>query len=348
MNWFRKLFGLKENTQDEGAFDGFESRGFISRKHGFNVEEAEIVPRKLGLMDIRVKLASGGEEIFRINDLVAVVDGGKIDRGVWAIVTRPNIECTYYNGEATVGMIVDLWKKAPLEEWDIKDIEEKNREWDLTCEVTTKWQLENFNLLCERMRKYHFHISDKSKIFKRVTKGEISKLVLLLDQRQTGWDSQDDLGKLEEAVREFMPHKIRTIAEQSKRIRVIKQRKVDNEVNLEKVRLRNNLTEFPFKKIIIEIKDRGKMELRALKPLLTTGEITPETLVRYKEGDDWKELSEFAGDWIRTKITLAQKQYLESLLRQNGLKKEIDYDMDRAVASEMISALINKEKVDDL
>jgi hypothetical protein len=172
----------------------------------------------------------------------------------------------------------------------------------------------------------------------------VKDLIILLDGRNPGWDKDESLckNKLNEFIKIFHPDKIRTLAEQKEKKRLIKLKSIEAEVNLPVVRVRNALTAFPHKELIVEIKDIGKMEVRKIKPLISSGAIGPDTMIRYREENEWLELSEFLQDWAANKISVSQMQFLKSLYRENSIIDEIPCDLSRQLASEKISVLYEK------
>ena len=168
--------------------------------------------------------------------------------------------------------------------------------------------------------------------------------ILLLDGRNPGWD--DDQNKcydeLDRLIKIFYPDKIRTLAEQKEKKRLIKLKSIEAEVNLPLVRVRNALTAFPHKEFIVEIKDIGKMEVRKIKPLISSGAIRPDTLIRCREENEWLELSDFLEDWTVNKITVSQMKFLKDLYRENSIIDEIPCDLSRQLASEKIDFLFKK------
>jgi len=66
----------------------------------------------------------------------------------------------------------------------------------------------------------------------------------------------------------------------------------------------------------------------------------PNTLVRYRDSDQWDELGEFLQKWLRCRITGPQLDFLKKLQDQRGITDEIPADMTRSAASARISALV--------
>ena len=86
------------------------------------------------------------------------------------------------------------------------------------------------------------------------------------------------------------------------------------------------------------------MEVRQIKPLISKNIVKPDTLIRYRDEDEWMELSDFLEDWAVNKITVSQLQFLTALYKENSIVDEIPFDLSRKMASEKITFLYEKRK----
>lgn len=358
MKWIKNLFGLGNSindklldekvvneTKNSSVNYGFQADNEIensSVKYGFPLDHQEFAPRKIDRMDLRFVL-NGEKKILRINELIKLFDKKIITGSENVVITRPNVEANYFCGEGRAIDIINSWKSAALDHDDV-DLPGRVNEYGFQISIKTKYERMLFEELYARVSKYFHHVSGKNKVYKQFRKHEVKDLILLLDGRNPGWD--DDQTKcydeLDRLIKTFYPDKIRTLAEQKEKKRLIKLKSIEAEVNLPLVRVRNALTAFPHKELIVEIKDIGKMEIRKIKPLLSSGSITPDTMIRYREENEWLDLSEFLQDWAANKISVSQMQFLKSLYRENSIMDEIPYDLSRKLASEKIGVLYEK------
>ena len=334
MKWIKNIFGLVDSI-DDNLKDS-------SVRYGFPVDHEEFAPRKIGRMDLRISI-NGENKILRINELVKLFDKKIITGSENVVITRPNIEANYFCGEGMVMNIINSWKSAALDHNDV-DLPNRVNEYGFQISINTKFELMVFDELYARVSKYFYYISSKNKIYKRFKKQEVKDLVLLLDGRNPEWDADEIkcYDELDRFIKIFNPEKIRTPLEQKEKKRLIKLKSIEAEVNFPVVRIRNALTVFPHKKIIVEIKDLGKMEVRQIKPLISQNIVKPDTLIRYREKDEWMELSDFLEDWAVNKITVSQLQFLTALHKENSISDEVPCDLSKKLASEKITFLYEK------
>jgi hypothetical protein len=358
MKWIKNLFGLGDSINDKlldekvvnetknssvkyGSAVDSETEN-SSLKYGFPVDEEKFEPRKIGRMDLRI-VVNGEKKILTINELIKLFDKKIIIGSESVVITRSGYESTYFCGEGRAIDIINSWKSAALDHNDV-DLPDRVNEYGFQISINTKYELMLFNELYSRVSKYFHHVGGKNKVYKQFRKQEMKDLVLLLDGRNPGWDDDeikcyDELDKL---IKIFHPDKIRTLAEQKEKKRLIKLKSIEAEVNLPVVRVRNALTAFPHKEFIVEIKDIGKMEVRKIKPLISSGAVGPDTMIRCREENEWLELSDFLEDWAANKISVSQMKFLKDLYRENSIIDEIPCDLSRQLASEKIDFLFKK------
>jgi hypothetical protein len=313
MKWIKNLFGLGDSINDKLLDEKSvnETRNSSvkygspvdneiensSLKYGFPVDHEEFAPRKIGRMDLRI-IVNGEKKILRINELIKLFDKKVITGSENVVITRPNVEANYFCGDGLAINIINSWKLAALDHNDV-DLPNRINEYGFQISINNKFELMLFDELYARVSKYFYHANSKNKIYKKFSKQEIKDLVLLLDTRNPGWDDDEIkcYDELDGFIKIFHPNKIRTASEQKEKKRLIKLKSIEAEVNLSVVRIRNSLTLFPHKKLIIEIKDLGKMEVRQIKPLISSNTVKPDTLIKFREEDEWMELSDFLDDW---------------------------------------------------
>ena len=340
MKWIKNIFGLGNSTDDKLSDEKFDNSSNNSTvRYGFPVDHEEFAPRKIGRMDLRI-CVNGENKILRINDLIKLFDGKIITGSENVVITRPNVEANYFCGDGLASDIITSWKSAALDHNDV-DLPNRVNEYGFQISIKTKYELMLFDELYARVSKYFYYANGKNKIYKKFKKQEMKDLVLLLDTRNPGWDDNEIkcYDELDGFIKIFNPDKIRTVLEQKEKRRLIKLKSIEAEVNLPVVRIRNALTAFPHKKIIVEIKDLGKMEVRQIKPLISKNIVKPDTLIRYRDEDEWMELSDFLEDWAVNKITVSQLQFLTALYKENSIVDEIPFDLSRKMASEKITFL---------
>jgi hypothetical protein len=315
-------------------------------KRGLPVHDSEIKGYALGRRDIIVTL-NGTEKKFDIDTLRIEFYAGLIPAESPVLVTNNFNGEISYCGEGTVGDVIAAWESAPLESYDAEDAKRMTVEFDLPhYNIPTKAAYHDLRRLYKRCDAYYRHIASKNKEFKRFSKIEVKDFIFLLDNEHPDWDSADGTKRFEEELRRRHPELLRTEAEKREKKERDKINKIKREENRPLTQTRNFLTEFPHKKMVIEVKDQGIFEIRQIKPKLSEGSIIPETLVRFRPESDWMELLEFLVDWRQNKATERQISYLESLQRQHGIDAEIPLDSSRTEISKRIEALVPKNNND--
>jgi hypothetical protein len=349
--WDRKLISSEKEELANGdsqrvstILPSFISISFSSPppeiKRGLPVYESEIRGEKFERRDITVTRSD--EPIKLSIDVIrAQHRAGLLSAELPVLMTTFRCETTYYCGEGTVGSVVAAWESAPLDRFDKQDISRMIHEFSFPeYEVVSKAQYSDLKKLYTRCDKYYRYIACRDKDFKRFTKAATKDLVLSLDETDPTWDSIDGEKRFAEEVHKRYPELIRSEVEKRRK----KQREQKAFLERESRRLlmetRNNLTNFPHKNMTIQIKDVGPLTIRELKPKIREGLIGPETLVRYRDEGEWKELSKFLNDWMRRKATIKQIDYLTALQRQHGIAAEIPLDSSREEISARINALV--------
>ncbi len=325
MNWLNKIFAANDPESPP-------------LRHNLPVWQSELSGRTL--QDRTIRLLGEPPVELRIREVRIQFLAGHLAAEHPVIVTNFYCQQNYFCGESTVGELVAMWEAAPIDEFDQQDCPRMIREFDLPeYQVTTKAQYSDLRDLYDRCDHYYRLVLRREKQVKRITKTQAKELIFALDQESPGWEQQDGDDRFIGELTRRNPKLIRT--EEDKKVR--RQREKREQTKREEHRplfnTRNHLTEFPHKKMAIEVQGFGRQEIRALKPLLREGRITPETLVRYRDTDEWSELEDFLADWLRNKATTAQLDYLAALQKQHGIATEIMLDMSRREASERISPL---------
>jgi len=334
MNWLKKI--LDSQTPSLTVTHSVTPREI---KRGFPVYEAEIRGEELNNRDILVT-HNGEEKKIPIDTLRAQFYAGLLPGDAPVLVTCFYCQETFYCGEGTVASIVAAWESAPLDQFEQQDSKRMIREFGFPeYNISTKATYYDLKRLYSRCDLYYRYIAARDREFKRFSKAATKDLVFLLDEAQPGWDSADGEKRFAEEVRRHHPELIRTEAEKKAKKQRAKQQQLEREERRQLIDTRNNLTNFPHKSMQIEIKDFGLVEIRAIKPMLRDGTITPETLVRYRSDSEWIELCEFLSDWMRCKATDRQIDYLKALQRQHGIIAEIPLDISRQEISDRITAL---------
>jgi len=270
---------------------------------------------------------------------------GLIPAEAHVLVTSFYCQQTYYCGEGNVGSVVAAWESAPLEDFDLQDAKRMIQEFGLPeYDLLSKAKYYDLKHLYDRCNVYYRHISDHDKKFKRLTKSATKDLVFLLDKTQPGWDATDGKNRFAEEVRRHHPELVRSEDEKKSKKKREQDQAFRHEERLPLIEARNNLTNFPHKDMEIEIQNLGAISIRAIKPKIREGVITPETLVRYRSDSDWLELCEFLNDWMRNKATDRQISYLKSLQKQHGITTEIPLDISRQDISDRITQLAPPER----
>ena len=177
-----------------------------------------------------------------------------------------------------------------------------------------------------------------------MTKEAIKLLVFALDEADPMWDASDGEKRFVEELRKRHPELICTEGEKQARRRRRQKQKLEWEVRRPLIETRNNLTDFPHKDMQLEVKDIGTVRVRDIKAKIRSGVMSPETLVRYRRTDEWIELCEFLNDWMKSKATLPQIDYLTALQRQYGITDAIPLDISRRDISARITALVSSKE----
>lgn len=316
MTWLKKLLGFQHP-----AVTASVSSAAPEMRRGFPVYESEIRGEKLERRDICVTLG-GRQETMPIATLRAQYYAGLIPGEAPVLVTNQYYEKTYYCGEGTVTSVVAAWESAPPSEFDLQDAKRMIQEFSLPeYDVPSVAHYSDLKRLYDRCNSYYRYIAGRDKEFKRLTKVATKDLVFLLDQTQPGWDASDGEKRFAEEVRRHHPERLRTESEKKDKKEREKEQRLRREERLPLIETRNNLTRFPHKEMQIEVKDLGLIEIRALKPKLREGTITPETLVRYRTQSDWIDLCEFLDDWMKNKASARQIAYLKATEGASHLRR---------------------------
>lgn len=337
MSWFKKFLGSE--TPPVSVTLSTPKREI---KRGLPVHESEIQGQKLERRDVFVT-HNGSPQKIPIETLRARFHAGTIPADAPVLVTNFYCQETYYCGEGTAGSVVAAWEAAPLERLDEQDVTRMIQEFSFPeYEITSKATYHELKSRYARCDTYYRYVASHDRAFKRITKSATKDLVLMLDENQPGWDATEGTKRFAEAIHRYRPELLRTEAEKKAKKERDKEQELKREERRPLIESRNNLTNFPHKRMPIEVEGHGVLEVRGIKPLLREGRITPETLVRYRPDSDWMELCEFLNDWMRTKATDRQIDYLRSLQRERGISAEIPLDIPRQEISDRISALAPK------
>lgn len=334
MKWLNKILGSKSPSVNVSF-----SVTPPETKHGLPVHESEVQGQKLERRDILVT-HNGEQQKMPIDTVRAQFYAGLLPADAPVLVTNFYYEVTYYCGEGTVASIIAAFESAPLEAFYQQDITRMIREFSFPeYTVTSKAAYNDLMRLYQRCDSYYRYIAAHDREFKRFSKAATKDLVFLLDEAQSGWDATDGTKQFAKEVRRHHPQLLRSEAEKKAKKERNKEKELKRQERRPLIDTQYNLTNFPHMSMQIEIQDQGLIEIRAIKPKLRDNTITPETLVRYRPESDWMELCEFLIDWMRTKATDRQIDYLKSLQKKNGITTEIPLDILRQDISELISAL---------
>jgi hypothetical protein len=337
MKWLNKLFGSQPPSVTVT-----HTINPPEMKRGLRVYEAEIHAQKLERRDILVT-HNGEQKKLPIDMLREQFHAGILPGDTPVLVTSLYCQETHYCGEGTVAGIVAAWEAAPVEEFDRQDATRMIQEFGFPePTIPTKASYHELKRLYSRCDSYYRYVAAHDREFKRFTKAATKDLVFLLDQAQPGWDAIDGQKRFAEEVRRHHPEFMRTEADKKAKRQRDKEQQLRREERRPLIDTRNNLTSFPHKSMLIEIKDHGMIEIRAIKPKLRECVITPETLVRYRSDSNWMELCEFLSDWMRSKATGRQIDYLSALQRQHRITTPIPLDISRQEASDRIDALASQ------
>jgi hypothetical protein len=158
------------------------------------------------------------------------------------------------------------------------------------------------------------------------------------------WDASDGEKLFTEELRRRHPELIRSEDEKQAKKRRRQKQKLEREARRPLIETRNNLTNFPHKEMPLDVKDIGTVRVRDIKANIRSGVMSPETLVRYRSTDEWVELCEFLNDWMKSKATLPQIEYLNGLQRQHGITDAVPLDIARRDISARITALVSPKE----
>jgi hypothetical protein len=335
MGWFKK-----DSPEPTPFIDIRVSSPPPQFRRGLPVHELEIRGKKLQRRDITINV-DGQERQVPIEQLRAEFRAGFLPGDAPVLVTSEYGGRVCYCGEGTIASVVAAWESAPVDSVDQQETKRMIREFGFSeYQVSSKAEYNDLLRLYERCLNYHRYMSWHDEDFKRLTKERIKDLVLLLDESSPGWDHHDGEKKFLREVRRRCPDLIRTESERKARVKKRTEQDLKRKEREEIIGTRNNLTNFPHKDMEIEVKDFGWIAIREIKPKLTEGACSPQTLVRYHTESDWMELHEFLDDWIRKKATVKQIDYLEALQKQHGIDEPIPLDISRKDISARIQALI--------
>ena len=312
-------------------------------KRGLLVYEPEIVGAKLARRNIKIT-SHGESKRVSIHALRAGYHAGSVPPDTDVLVTDTRADGEVYCGEGTVASVVEAWEKAPLDFIDRQEVKRMVKEFTLPeYQVESKAQFADLKRLYDRCDSYYRRIaSDKD--LKRVTREAIRSLVFALDEADPMWDASDGEKRFVEELRKRHPELICTEGEKQARRRRRQKQKLEREVRRPLIETRNNLTDFPHKEMQLEVKDIGTVRVRDIKAKIRSGVMSPETLVRYRRTDEWIELCEFLNDWMKSKATLPQIDYLTALQRQYGITDAIPLDISRRDISARITALVSSKE----
>jgi hypothetical protein len=312
-------------------------------KRGLLVYEPEVVGAKLDRRNIAIT-SHGESKRLSIDALRAGYHAGNIPPEADVLVTDTRADGEVYCGEGTVASVVEAWEKAPLDFVDRQEVKRMVKEFALPeYQVESKAQFADLKRLYDRCDKYYIRVaSDKN--LKRLTKEATKSLVLSLDESDPMWDAGDGERRFVEELRRRQPELIRSEGEKQARRRRQQKQKLEREAKRPLIETRNNLTGFPHKEMQLEAKDIGTVRVRDIKANIRSGVMSPETLVRYRSTDEWVELCEFLNDWMKSKATLPQIEYLTALQRQHGITDDIPLDIPRRDISVRITALVSSKE----
>jgi len=326
------LRGIKFSFSDESS--GEETR------RGLKVYEREVVGAQLGERNLIVTV---NRETKRMGIDVLRLDyhAGKIPAESDVLVTARRGDEEVYCGEGTVGTVVRAWERAPLDCQERQEVKRMISEFKLPdCQIDSKAQFSDLKRLYDRCSRYYRYASSQIECVKRLTKETTSAFLLHLDEADATWDVTDGDAKFIEELRRQYPELIRTEAGKKERARQSDRQLRQAEERQPIVEARSNLTRFPCKDMLLEVKDVGMLRVGDLKGKMRDGTISPNTLVRYRDSDEWAELGEFLKKWVRSRATREQLNFLTKLQKQRGITDEIPVDMWRSAASARITELL--------
>jgi len=317
----------------------YESSGEETRR-GLWVYESEVVGAKLGERNLIVTL-NGETKRMSIDVLRVEYHAGKIAGESDVLVTARSGDEEVYCGEGTVATVVGAWEMAPLNSQERQEVKRMISEFKFPdCQVDSKAQFSDLKRLYERCSRYYCYVISQIDCVKRLTKEATRAFVLHLDEADATWDAADGEAKFIQELRRQHPELIRTEAGKKDRARRSDTQRREAEERQPIVEARNNLTRFPCKDMLLEVKDFGTLRVGDIKGKMREGTISPNALVRYRDSDEWAELGEFLKKWVRSRVTREQLDFLSKLQKQRGITDEVPLDMWRSAASARISELL--------
>jgi hypothetical protein len=313
-------------------------------KRGLLVYERQLVGAKLAERNITVTV-DGEPRKIPIGVLRGYYHAGKIPGNSDVLVTATRADAEVYCGEGTVATVIEAWEKAPLNAVDRQDVKRMITEFKFPdYQVDSKAQLADLKRLYDRCNRYYRYVASREEELKRLTKGATSTVVLGLDQSDPIWDATNGEARFVEEVRRQHPELIRTEAEKKAKARRWDKQQLELEERRPLIETRNNLTSFPHKDMLLEVRDIGVISIGDIKGKIRDGTMCPQTLVRYRSADEWVEVCKFLEIWVRWKATLRQLEVLRALQRQHGITDDIPLDISRKAISKRISALVARRE----
>ena len=322
----------------------FSSSSGEQFKRGLIIYERQVVGAKLGERNITVTVGDESRKV-PIDVLRSYYHAGKIPADSDVLVTATRADGEVYCGEGTAATVVEAWERAPLNAVDRREVKRMISEFKLPeYQVDSKARLADLKWLYERCDRYYRHVASQDEELKRLTKEAARALVLALDESDPMWDATNGEARFVQELRRQHPELIRTETDKKAKARNWEKQQLQQEEGGPLVETRDNLTNFPHKDMLLEVKDIGDIRIRDIKGKIRDGTMVPETLVRYRSADEWVELRKFLKNWVRWKATLSQLQFLTDLQRQHGIGDDIPLDISRAEISSRISALVPQRR----
>ena len=313
-------------------------------KRGLLVYETRLVGAKLAERNITVTV-DGESRKISIDVLCRDYHAAKIPADADVLVTATRGDGEVYCGQGTVAAVIEAWEKAPLDAFDRQDVKRMTTEFKLPdYHVDSKAELSELKRLYDRCNRYYRYVASQAEEFKRVTKEATSKLVLGLDQSDPMWDVTNGETRFVKELCRQHSELIRTESEKKARAKRWDEQQLELEQRRPLIETRNNLTNFPHKDMLLEVRNIGMIRIRDIKGKIRDGTMCPKTPVRYRSADEWVELCKFLNDWVRWKATVRQLELLTSLQRQHGITDDIPLDIGRSAVSKRISALIARRE----
>jgi hypothetical protein len=327
-----------------GITTTFTSSSSERFKRGLVIYEPKVVGTKLAERNITVSV-DGEPRRVPIDVLRSYYHAGKIPADSDVLVTATRADAEVYCGEGTVATVVGAWERAPLDSQERQEVKRMISEFKFpACHGDSKAQFSDLKRLYDRCSRYYRYVTSQIECVKRLTKEATSAFLLHLDEADATWDTIDGEAKFIEELRRQHPELIRTEAGKKERARRWDRQLREAEERQPIVEARNNLTRFPCKDMVLEVKDFGMLRVGDIKGKMRDGTISPTALVRYRDSDEWAELSEFLKNWLKCRATREQLDFLTRLHKQRGITDEIPVDMWRSAASARISELLRAKE----